>query len=514
MYVVYQLSSGPSKDGEAKAKRAIVALGKSLDLLGGNAARQQKERAQAYQAYIKEKRLWRRPEVRAQAKGKLLATLDDIARCDTTEHDVKPLANWTAYADYRQQMEAAAGDPHAMQELEAAFTQTHQAEFKASTLADSWKTPYRMRLDSMGRILLGKSSKTLTALLKSAARTGPASSDRPERRTFAQAQIHAGLRADVKASLRDWISFELAQSNIKSVLSQEEGPAAQAGLQSAARALAAIKDVDAQALFTGDGRGQVEATELAKRLTAGEVERYTITNAGSATLAGAANMVGATVSLGLNIKKEIELSHGIHAPKMYNNQNDARVFVQGTAPVTAPYISAERARFQKTSMAKLLGTLARDGDPVSLKLDIAEADPAAMDMSDPRIDAALDKLVDDLERLADLPDDIKLSIGGASIASGKLSGTSNYFDWRYKQASVGTKAKFQMRRTGMIANNMHVSITSPISQLVAQVPLSMTRHAANRGQEMSHDVRDRLTGLTRQSSSAAPTDEEENNKAE
>jgi hypothetical protein len=42
----------------------------------------------------------------------------------------------------------------------------------------------------------------------------------------------------------------------------------------------------------------------------------------------------------------------------------------------------------------------------------------------------------------------------------------------------------------------------------------MTRRAANRGQEMSHDVRDRLTGLTRQSSSAAPTDEEENNKAE
>ncbi|SFC95061.1 hypothetical protein SAMN04515619_11742 [Collimonas sp. OK412] len=507
MYVGYQLSSGPSKDGESKAKRAIVALGKSLDLLGGNAARQQKERAQAYQIYIKEKRLWRRPEVRAQAKTRLLAALDDIARRDTTEHDVKPLANWTAYADYRQQMEAAAADPHAMQELEAAFTQAHQAEFKASTLADSWKTPYRMRLDSMGRILLGKSCKTLAALLKSAARTGQAPSGRPDRRTFVQAEIHAGLRADVKASLRDWISFELAQSNIKSVLSEGEGPAAEAGLQSAARALAAIRDGDAQALFTGDGRGQVEATELAKRLTAGEAERYSITNAGSATLAGVANTFGAAVSLGLNIKNEIKISHGIHVPKTYNDQNDARVFVQGTAPVTAPYISAERARFQKTSMAKLLGTLARDGDPVSLGLDIAEADPSAMDMSDPRIDVALDRLVDDLERLADLPDDIKLSIGGKSIATGKLSGTSNYFDWRYRQASAGTKARFQMRRTGMIVNNMHVPITSPISQLVAQIPLSMTRRAANRGQEMSHDVRDRLTGLTRQSSSVGSVDE-------
>ncbi len=33
MYVGYQLSTGPSRDGEAKAKRAIVALAKSLDLL-------------------------------------------------------------------------------------------------------------------------------------------------------------------------------------------------------------------------------------------------------------------------------------------------------------------------------------------------------------------------------------------------------------------------------------------------------------------------------------------------
>ncbi|AMP07031.1 putative type III effector protein [Collimonas pratensis] len=514
MYVGYQLSSGPSKDGEAKAKRAIVALGKSLDLLGGNASKQQKERAQAYQTYIKEKRLWRRPEVRVQAKAKLLAALDNIACRDTTEHDVKPLANWSAYADYRQQMEAAAGDPHAMQDLEVAFTQAHQAEFKVSTLADSWKTPYRMRLDSMGRILLGKSSKTLTALLKSAARNGHASSDRTERSTFARAQIHAGLRADVKVSLRDWISFELAQANIKSTLSEEKDPATQAGLQSAARALSAIKDLDVQALFTGDGRGQVAATELAKKLTAGEVERYTITNAGSATLAGAANIIGATVSLGLNIKKEVQLSHGIHASKIYNNQNDARVFVQGTAPVTAPYISAERARFQKTGMAKLLETLARNGDPVSLKLEIAEVDPATMDMSDRRIDVALDKLMDDLERLADLPDDIKLSIGGINIATGKLRGTSNYFNWRYKHAPAGTKAKFQMRRTGMIVNNMHASITSPISQIVAQVPLSMTRHAANRGQEMSHDVRDRLTDLTRQPRSAALADGKENDKAE
>lgn len=495
MYVGYQLSTGPSKDGEAKAKRAIVALGKSLDLMGGNAVKQQRERAEAYRTYIHEKRLWRSPEVRANAKPKLLATLDDIARRDTTENDIKPLTNWEAYAAYRQDMETNAADPQAMHELEAAFTQAHHAEFKALALTDAWKTPYRMRMESMGRILLGKSSKAMTALLKSAARVGNAVPEESGRRAEARSQIHAGLRADVKAVLRDWVSFELAQSDIKRSLSGGDDAQIDSAMRAAAQSLAAIQDGDAQTLFTGDGRAQVEATELSKRLTAGEAERYTLTNAGPATMAAVANGFGAAGSLGLNIDKDIKLSHGIHTPPKYNDQNDARILMQGTAPVTAPYSSAERARFQKTSMAKLLGTLARNGDPVSLQLDIADAASSSMGAGARNIDAALEMLMDRLEQLADLPDDIKLSVGGRSIASGKLNGTASYFDWRYRRASAGTKAKFQARRMGIVADNMHIAITSPVSQLVAQIPLSMTRRASYVGQEMSHGVRDRLTDL-------------------
>ncbi|WP_231643229.1 hypothetical protein [Ralstonia syzygii] len=85
LYLGYQLSSGPSKDGEAKARRAIVALTKSLDLLAGNAAKQQKVRAAAYRTYLAEKRIANKPEVRKLAKAQLIATLDEIARKDTTE---------------------------------------------------------------------------------------------------------------------------------------------------------------------------------------------------------------------------------------------------------------------------------------------------------------------------------------------------------------------------------------------------------------------------------------------
>ena len=54
-YLGYQLSDGPSKDGEAKARRKIVALGKSMDVLAGQQAGQQRSRAQAYETYLEDR---------------------------------------------------------------------------------------------------------------------------------------------------------------------------------------------------------------------------------------------------------------------------------------------------------------------------------------------------------------------------------------------------------------------------------------------------------------------------
>ncbi len=493
LYVGYQLSSGPSKDGEAKAKRAIVALAKSFDLLAGNAAKQQKERADAYRTYIAEKRVTNKPELRRQAKANLVAALDDIARRDTTKNDFNPLENWTDYAKHRRQIAEAGADEAAVTEIEATFTQAHASQFKTSTVSDAWKTPERMRFDSMGRLLLGRVSESLASLHDfnaEAARVGARDS---RRQATARTHRHAGRRADVKATLRDWLHFELAQSRMKAALAEQDPIQARTTLQAAAQALAAIENADARALFSGDARKQVDATKLAKGMTIGERERYTMTNAGPAALGAAVNTFGAAVSLGLNIDKNVAVSHGHHPRALYGDQNDARVLAQSTAPVTAPYSAAERARFQKTGMGKLVGTLERKGEAVVTKLDLPAANPMLLDLGDRHSDAALDALLADIESKHDIPDEITVSVGGAKLSSGKLSGTTGYYNWRYRHAPLATKAKFKARQLEMLADSTAISVVTPIAQAVAQVPLSRTRRAVDLGKAMSAGVRDRLT---------------------
>ena len=494
LYVGYQLSAGPSKDGEAKAKRAIVALAKSLDLLAGNAAKQQSERGAAYRTYIAEKRVIGKPEVRRQAKAKLLATLDEIARRDTVKDDLDPVKNWTEYAALRGQIASAGADDAAVKALEETFAETHASQFKTSTVSNGWKTPERMRFDSMGRLLLGKVTESLVSLhdfKTQAARTGT----RDPRLAAARRAQTQGKYAEVKASLRDWLHFELAQSRMKAAVAEKDPLQARATLQTAAQALAAIENHDARDLFSSDARKQVEATKLAKASTIGERERYTMTNAGPTALAGVVNALGATAGLALNIEKDIAVSHGIHPQAKFGDQNDARLLVQGSAPVTAPYSAAERARFQKTGMSKLVDTLKREGDPVVLKAELPAPNAMLIDLSDRHSDAALDKLIAAIEASNDIPDEIAISIGGAKLASAKLSGTTGHYDWRYRNAPLGTKAKFVASQAKMFADSVRVSVASPAAQAVAQIPLAMTRRAVDRGNQMSSGVRERLTEL-------------------
>lgn len=494
LYVGYQLSSGPSKDGEDKAKRSIVALAKSLDLLAGNAGAQQKERAAAYRTYIAEKRTIGKPEVRKQAKEKLLAKLDEIARRDTVANDLDPVKNWKDYAVLRGQVEQAGADATAVEALEEAFTESHQSQFKASTVSDAWKTPERMRFDSMGRVLLGHVAESLVSLHDLNAKAGRTGPRDPRLAAASRAQMQ-GRRAEVKASLRDWLHFELAQSRMKTALAEKDPNQARATLQTAAQALAAIENHDARDLFSNDARKQVEATLRAKANTIGERERYTMTNAGPTAVAGAINAFGATTGLALTIEKDIAASHGIHPHAKFGDQNDARLLVQGSAPVTAPYSAAERARFQKTGMSKLVGTLARE--PVVLKLELAAANSMLVDLSDRHNDAALDKLLSAIERSKDLPDEIEISIGGAKLSSAKLSGTTGFYDWRYRQTPLATKAKFVTQQAKMFVDSVRVSLVSPFTQAIAQIPLATTRRAVDRGHQMNIGVRERLIDLTK-----------------
>ncbi|VWB89021.1 hypothetical protein BLA15816_04280 [Burkholderia lata] len=505
LYLGYQLSTGPSKDGEEKAKRAIIALVKSLDLLAGNAVSQQKARAGAYRTYLAEKRTSFNAAERAQAKRKLLDTLDEIAQDDTTKNDLDPLKNWLDYTRLLRDVAAAGDNTADVEALEQAFVQAHSSQFKSSTVIDAWKTPERMRFDSMGRILLGKVSESIASLHAFNDKAARAASRDSRLEAMSRAQALAGRRTDLKASLLDWISFELAQSRMKSALSDKDPMVARASLRAAGAALAAIENSNARALYSADGRKQVEATELSKRMTIGEIERYTMTNAGPAALAGLVNLGGAAASLGLNIEKQIELGHGIHSRPQFGDQNDARVLAQSSAPITAPYTAAERARFQKTSMGKLVDTIARKGDPVVAKLDLPGANTMVPDLGDRLVDIKLEKLLAEIEATRDIPDEITVCINGKKLSSGKLSGTTAYYQWRYENASLGRKVRFQSRQLTMLASSIAVSVVPPIVQTLAQIPLSMTRGAVDRGKTLSFDVRKQLTDLKELRSDDATT---------
>ncbi|CAB3676460.1 hypothetical protein [Trinickia soli] len=554
-YVGYQLSTGPSKDGEAKATRAIVALAKSADLMGGKASKQQTARAEAYRIYLGERRS-RDPAVKSGARGKLLDTLGQIAADDSTNDELRPLDNWTAYADYRARRNdklteiegdharllglvragiaarqppsaqtAASGNATAtavpgapsrelelvtevleadraqrseaaLQALDAQFAQTHEAKFNTGTVTSAWKTPYRMRFDSMGRLLLGKVVASTRALLKHKTGTVPESGP--------QAQFHttrlAGKRQILKASLRDWVNFETAQARLKEAAKLPAGDTAavREKLASAARALAAIGDADAQALFMGDGRAQVEATRLAKRLTAGEEERYTMTMGGAAAVAATANTFGAAFSLGVNVKKDILAGHGHPWQTHYGDQKDGQVITQGSTPITAHYSAGERARFQKTEMARLLAILKRKGEPLKLALDVPEAEtysPSDQQLDFKALDASLDSLVNELETRADIADELTLSVGGRKITAGRLDGTTDYYTWRREQASRRTRAAFRLGQARVVGKAAWLSLASPVAQALAHIPLSRTGKAARRGSQKSVEVRDALAAL-------------------
>ncbi len=524
IYAGYQLSSGPSKDGEAKAKRAIVALSKSMDILGGNAVKQQKARADAYRGYLDARRS-RNPETRAQARGKLLEQLETIAQNDSTKDDLEPLQNWTAYADHQKNAADAIAqiradrpqDPDASpiddetrgaleaeleqrvqaktQQLDAEFAQTYGSRFTTGTVIDGWKTPYRMRFESMGRLLLGQVSASARSLLKLQA-TPVESEQQASIRT-----LHvAGRRQELKACLRDWINFETAQARMKETANMsDDDPALQGKLDSAARALVAIRNPNAQALFSGDGRQQVEATKLAKKMTIGEEERYTMTMGGATALSTIVNLSGTAAGLGLTVDKVMQESHGIHPPTQhFGDQKDGQILSQGSAPFTAHYSAGERARFQKTEMSAVRNVLKREGDPVKAALDVPHAEAFAVDnpsLDFKALDKALDALVEDLEKRADIVDEITLSIGGAKLASGKLDGTTEYLKWRKEQAPLRTKAAFTGRQVGMVAKAAGISVASPFVQALAQIPLSRTRKAARLGDDKSLEVREKLTAF-------------------
>ncbi|WP_429289566.1 hypothetical protein [Paraburkholderia sp. CI3] len=522
LYFGYQLSNGPSKDGEAKAKRAIVALIRSDDVLDGHRRAIQKERAQAYKSYREQKKKARwycgqdRVGAEAKARRELLAELQKIAQKDAEVlrdvSEFEPRKNWEDYRDYvaaeKRAQEVAAADPsrrdevkQSLEVLKAKFESDHKAHFNPKAVAEAWKTPLRMRFDSARRLLAGKVAEAHGEMMRHHKKTAALRrSLRRAGREEVNLQGPQGMDQEtkLKAQLLELFNLELALNRMQQVIDGKSGdPDATMGL--ASQALGAVQNTYVRDLFCGDSRQQVDATKRAKILTIGEQQRYTYTNGGSAAVGILANLVATTAGMIINSEKAALAAQGIHFKTEFADEKDFIPLSQTSAPFTAHYTAANRTTLQKTWMQWILEVLEREGDPIELPIALPAA-AAVLDEQNPWVAHALERLVQQLAQTKGVPDKIAITFlppGGAPGArstqvSVNLKGTKAYYDYEYQQASPSRKARYQARKARAIANETATSLLGLVVQVAAQPPLRKTRKALNGAAALGPDVRKKL----------------------
>jgi hypothetical protein len=544
LYVGPQLSPWPSREGARKLRRGFVAVGKLPDLLSPRTRDQQRARAQIWREYIAARRAAKGEEARAGARTAMLDALRRVAQEDNARDDVTPLQNWTDYAHFNERARAIqrvlddarnANDTHnadtraapggdletlkatveqALHELDAEFSEAHRDHFQTDIVLNARKPPYRMRFENMDRLLGGTVSVAARKLADAAHRARHKRHDAPDAPHTARDARRDTMRAGFRRAYVDWINFAWAHKHLKDAgplpdpaNAAVSGPlpapladavpgseaARQRALPLAAAALFAVRNEDAQALFTGDGRRQVEATRFAKTLAAGEEERYTVTGSASATIAATADIAGGAYSIGLHAIEHGDATHGVGLHPRYGDQRDGQLLPQGTAPFTAHYTSAERARAKETLLDRLWRALLADHTPLKLTLALPTPAAGAFSSDDPAVAAALDELADAIEAHGAMPDEIALSVEGETAATLKLNRTSDFYKGLYDRAPLRVKARFHFELARAMATGSMVSIVSPLVQGAATGALRLSRSACYDGLKKSPDVRTALT---------------------
>ena len=481
LYIGYQLSNGPQKDGEAKARRAIVALGKSVDLLAGNKLPSQRQRAEAYADYRQH-----------GDQARLLARLREIARDERGAREpMGPRENWEAFTAYEAAQKAAA-TPDVAAVLKADFEAAHAADFDTKVAADAWKLPLRMRFDNARRLVAGGVAQTHRAMLKFDEEAGKGKLRKPGWEQ-AHAQARQQLDDRLKARLLDLFNLELALSRMKPMI--ESGhPGDDAAMEQAAQALGAVQNPDVRDLFCGGGREQVEAMKRAKRLAAGESERYTYTNFGGSMMVMLSNQAVLAASAGLTVERAEAAAHGVKLHDRFSDERNAVLVSQTGATLTAHHTAGERAGFQQRRMKPLLATIARRGERIEAQAALATAARPHLSADDPQVGAALDALVDQMRHAPGVPDQVALSAPADEAAlSVNLQPTTPYQKRQYETASAGTKARFHLRQAGMMASHAMVSLAGMPAQLAAQIPLKTSRQPLAEAADLAPRVRGLLS---------------------
>lgn len=547
-YIIYQLSSGPSKDGEAKAKRAIVALSKSMDVLSGDNVKTLKKRADAYEKYLEDRKAVRfaMPAEKARAKEKakddLLKRLQEITQEDETEvkaeveNNLMDLEkNWKEYGKYKPSLSKieeaiskiendaiAEGMPAAqvseqkkqfedeLKQLEDEFQAEHKASFSAKNIADAWKVPMRIRMDTASRLLKGKVARSHKRLIKSHKLLIGLSPHAIWRKEGIEREIER-IKKELGKNLLDMFNLELALGRMKPLI-DGKSPDRDAIIASAADAIGAIEDKDVRDVFCGDARAQVEAVNKAKILTAGEAERYTYTNAGIVAVGIGLNVGVGAVDVGFSAAEaDGAVVKGFDTPNpdgltripMYNDHKFLAISQAGAQPA-AHMSSGDRAPFQNREMKNLLKIIANEGNAVELQMGLADNNRSYFDKNGADITESINALVEKFLKEDSVPEKITLSIAPPQAPDGAgpsrpvmaaenltvdLRTTSAYHRVRYKNASWRKKFAFKMGQTAIIGRQALMSVGGPFAQGFAQISLKKTRTALNEGTARSRDVR-------------------------
>ncbi|RZI40906.1 hypothetical protein EGT07_21660 [Herbaspirillum sp. HC18] len=517
LYAGYQLSSGPSKDGEAKARRAIVALTKSADILSGDKAASRGQRAAAYKAYMDAKKTARfksgsaRDAAKDAAKTELLAELDEISHQDNeigAHMDLRQ--NWDAYLEYRKNVSRiveTAVTPEEISKqirlLEEEFQGAHKNSFSTKAVAGAWKTPMSIRMITALRLLRGKAAESHRRLICLIHHPGLKARVSKGNHDRAIAAAREGLRQ----SLRDMFNLELALHHMRPLVDgNDPDPAA---MERASIAIGAIEDADVRKAFCGDGGEQVAVTTKAKKLTAGEAERYTYPNAGSAVISTGMNLAVGATDLGLTAAK---VSGTVHVgttdpnpegkpriPTFYDHKLAA--VSQAGPPLAAHLTAGDRAPFQNTHMPRVLDVTKRGNDElVAFTLCLGDADH--LDKDNGWVGKELDSLVEQLARANSVPDRLILSLNSSSSdvepveIPVDLRATSGYHQIQYRNASVQKKLKVTKEKAGIVWRHAAMSVAGLPAQALAQINLKGTRAAFRRAAELDKDVRKNLHGPT------------------
>ena len=523
MYLGYQLSTGPARDGEEKSRRAIIALVKLLEVLDGEKSDGTRERGKAYTEYRRMAKVPRfaspatRQAIRTAARARLHKEMARISATETAATGIDLATNWTNYRQHLTDARAIAVNPEhdkltppeRQQQLtdhDNQFRDHYRHNFSVKELVAAWKTPMLIRMSAASRLLKGKvaqSHKRLLALKPGATagtghgRTGQ--TDQSKRAIKRQKQ-------DLRGRLLDMFNLELALQDLQ--LAAGATPDS-INLARATERIAAITDTDVHQLFCGSAEQQVEAIRQSKELTAGESERYTHANVGSAAIGIVVNIgvpaADLTVTLGKSTKA--------FKPPEVSDFKLTSISQAGAQP--GAHLSAgDRAAFQLSQMQPALAATELKVPAPEYDMHIAPTGNA-LQPEDAEVKHALDTLMDQLWEPDVVPRTLRLTLqhGPADAARPSTSAaapapvddekltvnlkpTTAYHAAQYNKNPLGQRLRHERRQVAIIGRQAAMSIAGLPVQALAQPRLKNTRAVLNDAAELAGKARTLLQPTT------------------